>query len=173
MQKRVLANGAGVYEDGNWHANNLKFLVEFMNRLGLSTSDVAERVGLTKGAVIRWLKVDDTSLSKIDKLAESCGYEFQIYYSIPMPVDEHSDITIDPITPANENFGIHSKRLAFLRRAMQIGGVTNQQLADDMSLSRNSIQHWIRQDDMTFRYIYQIARTYGWKVKIRFKANAQ
>ena len=41
MEKRVLAEGAGGYENGQWNVKNLKFLTEFMKKMGLTTGDLA------------------------------------------------------------------------------------------------------------------------------------
>ena len=48
MAKRVLAEGIGHYENGQWNVRNLKFLAEFMKQNGITTGDIAKVVGLMR-----------------------------------------------------------------------------------------------------------------------------
>ena len=65
MDKKQLAEGCGVFVNGQWQVKNLKFLTEFMNQTGLTTGDIAKGVGLLRNSVTRWFMVDDTTLSRI------------------------------------------------------------------------------------------------------------
>lgn len=166
MEKRQIADGCGVFVNGEWQVKNLKFLTEFMRQTGLTTGDVAKAVGLLRNSVTRWFMVDDTSLSKVIKVAEHFGYDFIISYTVPMNEIAGTNLTIEtPASPVKD----HSKRIDFVREAMKKAGITNEALAKKLGVIRNTIQLWFRKDDMSFRYIYEIAEAYGWKVNITFK----
>lgn len=169
MNKREVAEGCGKFVGGEWRVRNLQCLTEFMEALGLSTGDVAKAVGLGRNAVTRWLTVDDTYLSKVVKVAEDYGYDFQIAFEVKTPVVMNSgrtSLVIDK--PAGVQGAVSGRRLDFVRRAMKASDLTVNELAAKMSLTRNSVQLWFRNDDITFRYIYQIADTFDWNVNIRF-----
>lgn len=169
MNKREVAEGCGKFVGGEWRVKNLRCLVEFMDALGLSTGDVAHAVGLGRNAVTRWLTVDDTYLSKVVKVAESYGYEFQISYEVKNPVMMNSGRTNLVIEkPIDKNGFVSRGCLDFVRQAMRISDLTVSELASRLNLTRNSVQLWLRNDDITFRYIYQIAETFDWNVNIRF-----
>lgn len=53
MDKKQLAEGCGVFVNGQWQVKNLKFLAEFMNQTGLTTGDIAKGVGLVRNSVTR------------------------------------------------------------------------------------------------------------------------
>ena len=166
MEKRQLADGCGVFVNGEWQVKNLKFLTEFMRQTGLTTGDVAKAVGLLRNSVTRWLMVDDTNLSKVIKVAEYFGYDFIISYTVPMNEIAGTNLTIEtPVSPVKE----HVKRTDFVREAMRKACITNKELAQKLGVIRNTIQLWFRKDDISIRYIYEIAEAYGWKVNITFR----
>lgn len=166
MDKKRLAEGCGVFVNGQWQVKNLKFLVEFMNQTGLSTGDIAKAVGLLRNSVTRWFMVDDTNLSKVIKAAEHFGYEFIISYTVPMTEIAGTNLIIEtPVRPVKD----HSKRVDFVREAMKKAGITNEALAQKLNVIRNTVQLWFKKDDITFSNIYRIAEAYGWQVNITFK----
>lgn len=173
MKKRVLAEGTGKYVDGEWQVKNLKFLVEFMRRLHLTTGDLAKAVGLQRTSVTRWFLVDDTNLSKVMTVAEANGCNLYVSYDVPDVPIERTRLIIDRALLRMGAEKIADSRLAFLRIAMQQAGLTNNGLAERLNLTRNSIQIWLKNDDISFRYIYEIAEVMGWTVNIYFKAKEE
>ena len=62
-------NSSGKYQNGNWNVKNLKFLVDFMDATGMTTTDVANKIGLSsRQSVYHWLVTDDVKFSNIIKL---------------------------------------------------------------------------------------------------------
>lgn len=169
MEKRVLAEGAGRYENGQWNVKNLKFLTEFMKRNGLTTGDIAKVVGLMRTSVTRWFMVDDTSYSKVEMIANHYGYDFHVHYEIPdVPIDR-TKLSIDKALSVLGEVGQLDSRLNFLRIAIFQAGLTKVEFAKRIGLSRMGVNLWFQKDDITFRYIYEIAEKMNWTVNIQFK----
>ncbi len=100
-------------------------------------------------------------VSSVVQAAEYFGYDFIISYTVPMNGIVGTNLTIEtPAIPVKA----HSKRIDFVREAMKKAGITNEALAKKLGVIRNTIQLWFRKDDISFRYIYEIAEVYGWKV---------
>lgn len=170
MEKRILAEGAGKYEKGQWKVKNLKFLAQFMKSMGLTTGDLAKAVNLQRHSVTRWFLVDDAYLSKVQQIAEAYGCEFIISYEVPQDFIENTKLVIDTKISRIEDIYVEDCRLAFLRRAMLQSKLSVKALATTVSLTRSSINRWFKKDDITFRYIYQIAEAMGWTLNMCFKA---
>ena len=166
MDKKQLAEGCGVFVNGQWQVKNLKFLAEFMNQTGLTTGDIAKGVGLLRNSVTRWFMVDDTTLSRIITAADYYGYDFIISYTVPMREIEGTRLVIEkPARPIKTS----GKRLDFIREAMKSAAITNEALAQKLNVIRNTVQLWFKKDDITISNIYKIAESYGWEVNITFK----
>ena len=54
-----------VVQDGKWELQNLKFVGEFMEVNGLSTTMIAEKLDISRQSVYYWLKKDDAMISNI------------------------------------------------------------------------------------------------------------
>lgn len=169
MEKRVLAEGAGRYENGQWYAKNLRFLAEFMKKNGLTTGDIAEAVGLMRKSVTRWFLVDDTSYSKVEKIANHYGYDFHVHYEVPDVPIERTKLSIDKTLNLLGEVGPLDSRLNFLRIAIFQAGLKKFEFAKIIGLSRMGLNLWFQKDDITFRYIYEIAEKMNWTVNIQFK----
>ena len=57
----------------------------------------------------------------------------------------------------------------FIREAMKSAAITNEALAQNLNVIRNTVQLWFKKDDITISNIYKIAEGYGWEVNITFK----
>ena len=74
MPKQGVRNPeAQVVQDGKWELQNLKFIGEFMEVNGLSTTMIAEKLGISRQSVYYWLKKDDAMISNIYGLFEAYG----------------------------------------------------------------------------------------------------
>lgn len=169
MEKRVLAEGAGRYENGQWNVKNLKFLVEFMKRNGITTGDIANIVGLLRASVTRWFVVDDTFFSRVEKIANHYGYDFIVRYDIPDVPIERTKLSIDKALNVLGEVGQLNSRLNFLRVAIYQAGLSKAEFAKRLNLTRMGLSLWFKKDDITFRYIYEIAEKMDWTVNIQFK----
>ncbi len=67
-------------KDTEEKAGNLAFLSNFMKQLGQSQYDLAEKLGITQGAVYAWFATDDIMISYINRIkdAYSAKLEFRI-----------------------------------------------------------------------------------------------
>ena len=136
MEKRVLAEGLGRYENGQWNVKNLKFLAEFMKRNGITTGDVAKIVGLMRASVTRWFVVDDTSFSKVEMIANHYGYDFIVRYDIPDVPIERTKLSIDKALTVLGEVGQPDSRLNFLRVAIYQTGLSKVEFAKRINLTR-------------------------------------
>ena len=74
-------NSSGKYQNGNWNVKNLKFLVDFMDATGMTTTDVANKIGLSsRQSVYHWLVTDDVKFSNIIKFFDACGYDIRFSF---------------------------------------------------------------------------------------------
>lgn len=173
MEEKVENKASRSQKRSTWPAKNLLFLLEFMKKMDLSVADISSMVKLTYSAVVRWFLVDDTNLSKVITIAEKVGCDFQISYIVPDVPIEKTRLVIDKALWKLGAQHIVDHRLSFLQLAMHQAGITNQQLAQKLNISRNSFQRWISMDDISFSRIYQIADVMGWTVNIEFRAKTE
>ena len=81
MPKGARNNPPGKFQKGNWNVSNLKFLVDFMDATGMTTTDVANKIGLTsRQSVYHWLVTDDVKYSNIIKFFDACGYDISFSF---------------------------------------------------------------------------------------------
>ena len=138
---------------------NLKFLGEFMTALGLTTTSAAQKVGLTQVSIYYWLKKDDAKLSAVENLIDKCGFILSIDL-IPVEQDPQSNTEIVLELPKR-------KRLSFLEDALS--QQDKEQVASKLDIGFSTIYYWLEHDDIFISYIYKIAETIGYKVKISIR----
>ena len=63
----------------------LTFLSAFMRRHSITQSDAAQRLGLSRQALVHWFAVDDTKLSNACALVEAYGCRLVINYEVTLP----------------------------------------------------------------------------------------
>ena len=102
-------NSSGKYQNGNWNVKNLRFLVDFMDATGMTTTDVANKIGLSsRQSVYHWLVTDDVKFSNIIKFFDACGYDIRFSFtpvsmgwiSLMILLEEH-DITDERTGPVS------------------------------------------------------------------------
>ena len=147
---------------------NLKEFYEFMTLLGLSTVDVAGKIGQTRASIVHILKADDAPLSVLMNIASAFGYTLALEYAIPekQKVFEPTGAVIIPKMALEEARG---KRMFFLRKAMQATGNTASDLGKVVGFNRSSVLRWFAIDDFRMSYAKRIAEGMGWKLDICYR----
>lgn len=146
------------FEKGKYDLRNLKFLGEFMSKVGLNTTSAGEKIGISQVSVYYWLKKDDARLSAVVSLIEACGYN--VFFDL-----------VDPEVLAPEN-GIFietkprfpEKRLSFLYEALD--GVDKEDLAKRIQAGYSTLYYWFQHDDLLVSCIFKIADAIGKKVRV-------
>lgn len=147
-----------VLQVGKYDLKNLKFLGDFMTKMHLSTTAVAEKAGLTQVAVYYWLKKDDAHLSSVENLLRAWGFRLVFDLVPPNENDDMIDITIE--LP-------EERRLAFLESA--ISGINRDELQKKLGIGSTTIYYWLSHDDIFISYIFKVADVIGKKVKISIR----
>lgn len=156
--RRKFLNGEG--------GRRLKFIAEFMNRTGNTTTTIAQQMGYkSRQAVFYWLDKDDMKMSKCYELFDACGYK--IVFSMTPKSDCKIDCTADVVMLTEDKPLPGDKRLSFMARSIAKSGMTQEQLATALGMRRTAIQHWLNEvDDCLVSQVYETADIIGMKVKI-------
>ena len=164
-------NSSGKYQNGNWDVKNLKFLVDFMDATGMTTTDVANKIGLSsRQSVYHWLVTDDVKFSNIIKFFDACGYDI-IFSFIPKTRKKVSDteisITLHEYDKDESKYA--NRRLGFFQKAMDANGVSSASFSEYLSIDKTTIFYWFKQDDCAISYLYRFAEFAKLKLKIEIK----
>lgn len=145
---------------------NLKFVTEFMNRTGHTTTSIAEKMGYkSRQTVFHWLDKDDMKISKCYELFEACGYT--IRFSMVPKSEGVIDCTavVNMVTEDAPRPG--DRRLGFMSRAIAKTNMTHEELAKALGRRRTAIHHWLNEvDDCMISQVYETAEALGMKVTI-------
>ena len=147
----------------------LRFVAEFMNRTGNTTTSIAELMGYkSRQTVFHWLDKDDMKMSKCYELFDACGY--RCWFSM-VPVEEVKiDCTADVSITIEDSPRPEDRRLSFLARAIEKSGMTQEAVARAIGMRRTAIQHWLNEvDDCMVSQVYETAEAIGMKVKINIQ----
>ena len=69
----------------------LTFLSAFLHRHSITQSDAAQRLGLSRQALVHWFTVDDTKLSNACALVEAYGCRLLVSYEVTLPGLDYRD----------------------------------------------------------------------------------
>lgn len=131
-----------------------------MTENGIKTSDVAEKIGCSRGTVRRWLREDDIRLSKLKAIADAYGLNLEIQYDYPKE-NRYKSLLECLRDEKMEQLGE-----SFLLLALYYTKTSQKRLAELLGVSRRTIYKWINQGDMTLKQVYQVAEVLGWEVRI-------
>lgn len=135
------------FQPEKYDLHNLRFLGEFMTKMGLTTTKLAEKAGLSQVSIYYWLKKDDAHLSSVEHVLNAWGYNLRL--------------DLVPVADENEKVLIHifdssdDRRLSFLERALE--GVSREELRKKLGIGKTTIYYWLSHDDISISYITKIA----------------
>ena len=167
-------NSSGKYQNGNWNVNNLKFLVDFMDATGMTTTDVANKIGLSsRQSVYHWLATDDVKFSNIIKFFDACGYDIRFSFVSKLR-KKVSDTEVSIILHDNDKdeSKYANRRLGFFQKAMDSNGVSSAAFSEYLSIDKTTIFYWFKQDDCAISYLYRFAEYAKLKLKIEIRPKA-
>lgn len=164
-------NSPGKFQDGNWNVKNLRFLVDFMDAMGMTTTDVANKMGLSsRQSVYHWLVTDDVKYSNIIKFFDACGYDI-IFSFISKTKKKASDTEVNITLHEDDKTDIKylNRKLGFFHKAMDDYGVSSAVFSEYLSIDKTTIFYWFKQDDCALSYIYKFAEFAKLKLRIEIK----
>lgn len=142
------------YKDGKWNVNYLRFLVDFMDEMGAGTTEVAEKLGLSRVSIYYWLRQDDAKISAICKVFEAYGYNIAFSLEKDRPTGE-AQVSMNIKRPVGD------KRLSFLDDALNRYRINRGELLKKLQLGATTLCYWMKADDIYMSYIYKIAEASG------------
>lgn len=147
---------------GNWNnVNNLKFLVDFMDELGLTTTTVASKVGLSRQSVFYWLEKDEAKLSSIDKVFKAFGYRLSFEYE-KIRAEGIASVTMN----VRKDSSCDGRLLSFMDNALNRYHIDRTSLSEALGIGKTTIYYWLTRDDIFVSYIFKVADAAGLRVKI-------
>lgn len=161
-------NSPGKFQDGNWNVKNLKFLVDFMDAMGMTTTDVANKMGLaSRQSVYHWLVTDDVKYSNIIKFFDACGYDITFsFVSKARKKASDTEVSIILHEDDKDESKYANRRLGFFQKAMDSNGVSSAAFSEYLSIDKTTIFYWFKQDDCAISYLYRFAEYAKFKLKI-------
>ncbi|MGM9790952.1 MAG: helix-turn-helix domain-containing protein [Candidatus Cryptobacteroides sp.] len=140
----------------------LTFLSAFLRRHSITQSDAAERLGLSRQALVHWFTVDDTKLSNACALVEAYGCRLELSYEVTLPGLDYRDESTPNYPPEYD-----TQRLGFLRKALDDADFSVQDLAGLLGIGKTTLFDALRSDDIMVSRLFDIARLTGWTLRIR------
>ena len=140
----------------------LQFLLSLMEIRGVSKHELARIMGVSPQNIFVYFKRDDTKLSVAQEMASRLGYDLS--FRLEKEDAPSRDVVLD-IEGLVGKDGL--QRLAFLRVAMSQYGIERKAIAEQLELNYTGVNRWFKVDDIAISYIYEIAKLYGLKVKIK------
>ena len=144
----------------------LQFLLSLMEMKGITKVELARRLGVTPQNVFTYFQRDDMKLSLAQKIVGLIGYDLQI----SLEKDSPKSVIVEIENLVGKD-GL--ARLAFLRIAMSQYGITRKDMARKLDLNYTGVNRWFYVDDMALSYVYEIAETYGLRVRIKVVPSKQ
>ena len=159
MPKQGVRNPeAQVVQDGKWELQNLKFIGEFMEVNGLSTTMIAEKLGISRQSVYYWLKKDDAMISNIYGLFDAYG--LKIRFELKEEGTEESPMKIPGV-----GIAVKKPRIGFFESFIKRKGIKREQVAEVFGVKKCTVDHWFQFDDCFFSYICRFAQLNNLEVK--------
>lgn len=161
----------GKFQDGNWNVKNLKFLVDFMDAMGMTTTDVANKMGLaSRQSVYHWLVTDDVKYSSVIKFFDACSYDITFsFVSKARKKASDTEVSIILHEDDKDESKYANRKLGFFQKAMDSNGVSSAAFSEYLSIDKTTIFYWFKQDDCAISYLYAFAQYAKLKLKIEIK----
>ena len=140
----------------------LQFLLSLMKIRGVSKHELARIMGVSPQNIFVYFKRYDMKLSVAQEMASRLGYDLS--FRLEKEDAPSRDVVLD-IEGLVGKDGL--QRLAFLRVAMSQYGIERKAIAEQLELNYTGVNRWFKVDDIAISYIYEIAKLYGLKVKIK------
>ncbi len=139
----------------------LSFLLEEMETLRISKTELAERLGISVPSLYMIFKRDDMKVSNAIMYSERLGFE--ISFRLEKKGDNVKE-SLERIFSMTEE--ADRKRLAFLMFAITKYGLVKTQLARDLNIEKCAVSRWFRVDDILISNLYKIAELNNLEVVI-------
>ena len=141
---------------------NLKFLLDFMDKMGLSMKDVGEIMGMSRQGVYYWFMKDDVKISNLYDLFDKLGYNLEFSYVRKVDNDElyFSESVI-------YNRPEDRARLGFLNTAMKEFGFSKGDISKKLQVGINTVYFWFKKDECFYAHLCDLAKVMNLKLKVQ------
>ena len=145
----------------------LDFLTEFMTLRHIDTTDIAEKLNITRTSVYCWFRdsTDDVRLSYAARIIEDEGFNLQIQL-FRNEEDLKEPFYAKASDFLTDNGDIRLSRLSFLSLTLRRYGLTIKDVTSRMGVNISNWRYWLKNDDIYLSRIYQLADVCG--LNIRF-----
>ena len=155
----------GFKSNNNWPADNLKFLVDFMQALDINLGDL-ERNGVGHHTSLAFLfKKDNMLLSLAHRIVDAFGYRLTVILK-DRTGGESAGIAI-----ANEEelVSMYSQgsRLGFLDMYMRMHKISQRKVATELHKAPGTISYWFKTDDIYISNLREFADTFQAEIVIK------
>jgi hypothetical protein len=155
----------GFKSNNMWPAENLKFLVDFMQALDVNLADL-ERKGVGHHTTLAFLfKKDNMLLSLAHKIVEA--YDYRMVVMLKDKAEEEPQ----GISIANEEELVtlysQGSRLGFLDMYMRMHKISQRKVAGDLHKSPGTVSYWFKTDDINISNLKEFADMYGAEIIVR------
>lgn len=167
--KKINKPTESLYQNGKWQCKNLAFLVEFMKTAGLTTQKMATLTGYSRQCIFFWLKTDNASLKKLQKVFNTLGYELSFELTKEQETRKNSTTIITLAEPKSKTCANLNtcERLMFLVKAMAKYNFNIMDIVKTTGMTRTSVAHWFDIDDLMVGHIFTVAEKFGLEVTTR------
>lgn len=145
----------------------LDFLTEFMTLRHIDTTDIAEKLNITRTSVYCWFRdsTDDVRLSYATRIIEDEGFNLQIQlFRDEKDLNEPFYAKVNDLV--TDGGDIRLSRLSFLSLTLRRYGITIKDATSRMGVNTSNWRYWLKNDDIYLSRIYQLADVCG--LNIRF-----
>ena len=146
---------------------NLKFLDDFMKRMGLTNNSLSKALNISRQAVGYWFSHDDATLSKLEDVFDTLGYKLTFNLVPNHPIDLDNKANVQMRLALENDALIYGPRLDFLNKVIKAYKLNKAELTKKMNVSATTIYYWQSHDDCLISNLYKFAECADFHLDIR------
>ena len=152
---------------------HLKFLVDFMQRIGLTNNSLSKALNISRQAVGYWFSHDDATISKLEDVFDTLGYKlvFSLVPNHPIDLDNKANVQMR-LALENDEL-IYGPRLDFLNKAIKAYKLNKAELTKKMKVSATTIYYWQSHDDCLISNLYRFAECADFHLDIQISPKGE
>lgn len=164
MEENFTNSPSNVFKGGAKPLRNVAFVHDFLARQGVSISQAAACVGITRQAMNHWFVKDDARLSSVQRLFSECGYDLVLSFERPAVSEGTAVVHQEEPLPSS---ALRSEgRLAFLENAVLTYGISQAAICRAMGVNKTALFYWLKRDDIFVSHLFDFAEAAGLVLRI-------
>lgn len=128
-------------------------------------ADVSRKTGVPAYSINYWFKKGSTSLSNVNKLLDTLGYELKIEYIIP-GFDRSVSSIRSRILESRKGTTVEDSPLGFLRALLWELNISAMDLSLALGYTKNTVYWWFKKEDVDISSVVKVAEML--KIDVRF-----